>query len=93
MALRETIPAKHPDAAARVYDNEAFIVLPHKGQYKILNGVGTRVWDLIDGRRSAGDIARLIADEYETTFETALSDVESFLGDLESHGMLAGKAE
>jgi hypothetical protein len=87
----ESVPVRHPDAAARVYDEEAFIVLPHKGQYKILNGVGTRVWDLIDGERSAGDIARVIADEYDTSFETALSDVESFLNDLENNGMLAEK--
>ncbi len=83
------IPVKHPDAAARVYDEEAFIVLPHKGQYKILNGAGTRVWDLIDGKRSAGDIARVIAEEYDTTYEVALSDVEEFLGALESNDMLA----
>ena len=88
-ALREIVPVKHPDAAARIYDEEAFIVLPHKGQYKILNGVGTRVWALIDGSRSAGDIATLIADEYETTFESALTDVGDFLKDLESNGMLA----
>jgi len=86
-----TVPVKHPDAAARVYDEEAFVVLPHKGQYKILNGVGTRVWALIDGSRSAGDIAHVIAEEYETTYEAALTDVEAFLGDLESNGMLAGK--
>ena len=89
--MTASIPMKHPDAAARVYDDEAFIVLPHKGQYKILNSVGTRVWALIDGSRSADDIAHVIADEYDTTFEKALSDVETFLGDLESNGMLAGK--
>ena len=82
---------KHPDAAARVYDEEAFIVLPHMGQYKILNGVGTRVWSLIDGQRSAGDIAHLLAEEYETSYEEALSDLETFLGDLKSQGLLAEK--
>lgn len=86
-------PKKHPDAAARVYDEEAFIVLPHKGQYKILNKVGTRVWDLMDGSRSTGDIARAISQEYETTFEAALSDVEDFIRDLNDHGMLADRPE
>jgi hypothetical protein len=90
MTAGEGVPVKHPDAAARVYDEEAFVVLPHKGQYKILNGVGTRVWGLIDGSRSVSDIAHIIAEEYETTYETALSDVETFLGDLENNGMLAG---
>lgn len=87
--LQEIVPVKHPDAAARVYDEEAFVVLPHKGQYKILNGVGTRVWALIDGSRSAGEIATLIADEYDTTYEAALTDVGEFLNALETNGMLA----
>ena len=91
MSVSESVPVKHPDAAARVYDQEAFIVLPHTGQIKILNGVGTRIWELIDGSRSAGDIAKVIAEEYETSVEAALSDVEEFLGDLESQGMLTGK--
>ncbi len=82
-------PKRHPDAAARVYDEEAFIVLPHKGQYKILNRVGTRVWELIDGTRSTEDIAKQISEEYETTYEGARKDVEDFIRDLGAHGMLA----
>jgi len=91
MMTNQAVPRKHPDAAARVYDEEAFIVLPHKGQYKILNKVGTRIWELMDGARSTSDIARTISNEYETTYDEALSDVEEFLGDLRTHGMLAGE--
>lgn len=82
-------PRKHPHAASRVYEGEAFIVLPQYHEYKILNSTGTRIWDLIDGSRSESDIAKVIADEYEVTLETALEDVRSFLSDLKSNGMLA----
>ncbi|MFQ5701650.1 MAG: PqqD family protein [Acidobacteriota bacterium] len=80
---------KHPDAASRVFDGEAFIVLPHRGQYKILNEVGTRVWDLLDGERTTRDIAQVIAEEYDVTIERALSDIEEMVSDLRSQGMLA----
>jgi len=83
-------PRKHPHAASRVYEGEAFIVLPESGQYKILNAVGSRVWELIDGTRTVDEIAGLIADEYEVTLESARSDVVEFLGDLKENGMLAG---
>ena len=84
------VPAKHPHAASRVYEGEAFIVLPQFHEYKILNATGTRIWDLIDGSRSERDIAQIIADEYEVTLATALEDVTSFVRDLKANGMLAG---
>lgn len=82
-------PRRHPDAASRVYDDEAFIVLPGRGQYKILNGTGTRIWDLIDGQRTLDEIAAVIAEEYDVDHERSRSDVEDFLSDLKANGMLA----
>lgn len=82
-------PRRNPDAASRSYDGEAFIVIPQSHEYKILNSVGSRVWELIDGARTLDEIARTIADEYDVSFETARDDVHSFIRDLESNGMLA----
>ena len=86
----QSVPTKHPHAASRVYEGEAFIVLPQFHEYKILNVTGTRIWDLIDGTRTESDIARIIADKYDVTPATALEDVTSFVQDLKVHGMLAG---
>jgi hypothetical protein len=82
-------PKKHPHAAARVYNGEAFIVLPHEGKYKILNDCGSRVWELMDGSRTIGDIAHLIEEEYKVTLDKALADVIEFVNDLREHKMLA----
>ena len=81
-------PRKHPHAASRVYEGEAFIVLPGKGEIKILNEVGSRVWELIDGTRTTEDIVGLILEEYETTRESARADVMEFLEELKANGML-----
>src|SRR5262245_54597466 len=83
------VPQRNPHAAARMYDGEAFIVVPQTSQYKILNGVGSRVWELIDGQRSSGEIARIVAEEYEVSYEDALTDVGEFLEELRRNGMLA----
>ena len=85
----QTTPRRHPDAAFRIYDGEAFVVLPHSHAYKILNQVGSRVWDLIDGSKSVGAIADVIAEEYDVSRDTALKDVNDFVGELEANGMLA----
>jgi hypothetical protein len=87
--LRADAPRKHPESVSRVYDGDAFIILSQSHQYKILNEVGTRVWELIDGTRTVDDMARLIADEYEVSIETALKDVNDFIHDLRANGMLA----
>lgn len=80
---------KHPDAAARNYDGEAFIVVPGLGEYNILNPIGTRVWDLIDGQRGIAEIVRVISDEYDVAPEEAEADVTSFVEDLRKHRMIA----
>jgi hypothetical protein len=83
-------PQRNPHAAARVYEGEAFIVIPQTSQYKILNSTGSRIWELIDGKRSRDEIAGIIADEYDVSREEALRDVGSFLDELKENGMLAG---
>lgn len=83
-------PRRNPHAASRMYEGEAFIVIPQSHEYKILNSVGSRVWELIDGARTTDEIARMIASEYDVSYETALGDVSAFLSDLQANGMLAG---
>jgi hypothetical protein len=82
-------PRKHPDVASRLFDEEAFVVVPRTGSYEILNKVGTRVWELIDGERSVEEIVRIICEEYEVDPEQAEADVREVLESFRTHEMLA----
>ena len=82
-------PRKHPDAASRVYGGDALIVLPGSSSFKILNTTGSRIWDLIDGKKTMEEIAQVIEREYDVPLEKALEDVREFTSELEAHGMLA----
>ena len=53
-----------------------------------LNETGSRIWELIDGSASLGQICAVIADEYEISREQAGLDLEEFIVDLESFGAL-----
>ena len=86
----EMRPKRHSDAASRIYDGEAFIVLPRQSVYKILNSTGTRIWDLIDGNRTIDEMVRIVAEEYEVSEEQARYDIGEFIRDLTANGMLAG---
>ena len=47
-----------------------------------LNDVGARIYELIDGRRTARDISSFIVEEFEVSPEQARDDVLEFLDKL-----------
>lgn len=72
-------PLPHPQVAARLVDGTAVIVLADTGEVTVLNPVGSRIWELIDGTRNGYDIVQHIVSEYAVTAEQATQDVQDFL--------------
>lgn len=81
-------PRKSPGTASRIIDGEAVIVLPQEGLARILNPSGSRIWELLDGNRTAGDIAETISGEFEISKQKACEDVRVFLQELENKKMV-----
>ena len=88
MEVTEKYPVLHPQVAARIIEGEAVIVLPESGQVTVLNEVGSRIWELIDGTRSVGEITKMIVAEYDVTAEQAERDVNEFIQELVENEML-----
>lgn len=80
--------ARAPAVIASRSDEEAVLVLPALGQIKVLNEVGMRVWELLDGNRSAAQVIATIAAEYEVAPARAEADVLVFLAELRAKGLL-----
>ena len=72
-------PVADPQVAGTIVDEQAVIVLANDGNVNIFNSVATRIWELIDGQHSVGDIVRQIMDEYEVGADTALHDTCEFV--------------
>lgn len=53
-----------------------------------LNDVGSFIWDLIDGSRSAHAIAVEVSAAYDVAIEQAAPDVDELLGALEAKGLM-----
>jgi hypothetical protein len=53
-----------------------------------LNEVGTMIWQLIDGRTSAHQIAEAIHQAYDVEQEEAARDTADFLDSLKSAGLI-----
>jgi hypothetical protein len=78
-----TIYARHGSAAWRKLEGEMVLVHAEREMILGLNGVGARIWELLDGQRPAREVARAIAEEYRRTPADVLADVLPFLADLE----------
>jgi hypothetical protein len=50
-----------------------------------LNDTGAFIWDLIDGKKSMKDLIRAVVAEYETDYDTAAADVNSFIADMDKY--------
>jgi hypothetical protein len=63
--------------ACREIDGKAIVITIDRNQLHVLNGVGTRVWQLLDGRPLTA-IVDIIVEEFEVERERASRDVQAF---------------
>jgi hypothetical protein len=89
----DNLYTKRNDFVARDIAGETIIV-PIRGHVGdldsiyTLNEVGTTIWQLIDGKKSVGQIADTLCNTYEVTLEEAKKDTLEFLNSLKEAGLL-----
>ena len=82
------IPEKSPDLIWRSLDDGTVIINPEQGDVKVLNDVGARVWELVDGQRSIDQIALEITQDYEVSLDDANKDLKDYLNVMIDQGLL-----
>ena len=82
------IPNKTPDLIWRSLDDGTVIINPEQGDVRVLNEVGARVWELVDGQRSADQIAQEITQDFEVSLEDAERDLQKYLDTMIEQGLL-----
>lgn len=76
-----------PRIASRVIDGRAVVVVIDSRRLHTLNAVGTRVFELLDGR-PLGEVAKVVHEEFDVSYEQALADVEAFAVELLDAGVV-----
>ncbi|HEV8122374.1 MAG TPA: PqqD family protein [Candidatus Polarisedimenticolia bacterium] len=84
-----TVLTRSGEAAFRIYDGQATIVLPARAEVNVLNEFGSAVWDAIDGRSTLGEILDRLLPDYDISREQAEADLLEFVGSLQAHGMVS----
>ena len=93
MLRTQSIPQKNPASASRTVEGQAVIALSDRAVIHIINDVGTRVWNLIDGKRSVEEIAadvrrQLVESGYEGIPADVEADIQDFFQDVHAKGMI-----
>jgi len=87
------VPSRNPASSSRTIDGQAVVALSDQAQIHIINDVGTRVWNLIDGKRTVAEIAgavrgQLEADGYKSVPAELDTDLDAFFGELGAQGLI-----
>jgi hypothetical protein len=84
----DKIPVQNQDVAWRVVDEECIIIHPETSQATVLNTVGARIWELADGKLTAGQIVDALEAEYDVQRDVVERDAREFLNDLAGRKIL-----
>ena len=84
---------KNPNMVFRKIGGECFLVPIRQdaadlGKFYLLNEVGGRIWELIDGQRRVLDIRDIIVSEFEVSVPEAETDMTDFLKKLLAIGAI-----
>lgn len=82
------IVAKAPTTAWRIIEGEAVILSMETKVLRGLNPLGSRVWELIDGKRSMDEIVGQIVREFDVEAGQADEDVRRFVQELLDKGLV-----
>lgn len=78
----ERFRTREDEVAAKVIDGEAIIINLANGTYYSMDKGGAFVWELLQQRRSVGEIADALAARYDVSSADARADVQRLMSDL-----------
>ena len=81
-------PKVAPDLVWRLLDDNVVVVSPRAGEVRVLNRVGTVIWQLLIEENSRDDIEDHLVNNFDVTRPQAKSDLRVFFADLTERGVL-----
>ncbi len=88
MSILRKIPIKNEKDPYRVTEGTVLILDPVVNKIKLLNKIGSAIWELIDGKRKGSDILEIILEEYEVQKEVAEADLIKFIKELYDNNLI-----
>lgn len=89
--MQSAKPIRKNNLIWRNVDGEVVIISDDNKTMNVLNGVASRIWDLLDGKHDLNNIISIISSEYKTDREIVVKDINEFIRDLDVQGFLGQK--
>ena len=84
----DTIINKNLEIDDTDLDGEKVMMNLDKGEYFMMNEVGSRIWELIEGNTPIVNIIETLTNEYDVDEETCENTVMEFLGRLKNADLI-----
>ena len=78
---------------ARQASGETVLLNLQSEQYYGLDGVGTRLWELVEAGTTFGDAVRTLLEEYDVERAALVADLEALVAELHENGLVAIDAQ
>ena len=83
----------NPKVVGQMVEGEIVLVLIDQNQVKVLNEVGSQIWELMDGRHTIAEIGTALCAEFDVSEQQAQEDTLDFIGELLDKGLVSYQAE
>ena len=84
----KTMVERNQEIDASELDGETVMMDMERGNYFMLNPVGSRIWELIEKTVSVEEIIHQLREEYEVSLEECQEAVKEFLHELHHANLL-----
>ena len=84
----QTVVVRNDDMLAVEVDQTVVMMSVEQGMYFGLDGVGPRIWSLLETPRAVGDLCRELEQEFEVEPDVCRDEVHAFLAELMEAGLV-----
>lgn len=92
MTPAQEIYRRRPDVRFRTVLDEAVVVRIEAAEVLVVNSIGARILELVDGERTLEAIEDLLRSEFEVEETRLHEDLETFLAELTAAGIVESVA-
>lgn len=85
---RDLVLRRRPDVRFRTVLDEGVVIKQDTAEVLVLNEVGARVLELLDGNRTVADVESALANEFDAPAAELGRDVESYVEQLLAAGIV-----
>jgi hypothetical protein len=86
--MNQTKPQIKSNIIWRQVDENTVVVTPQSGKMRVLNGVGSTIWQLLAAGHSSAAIVEHLVAQYEVSAGQARTDLDRFLADLTERNLI-----